>query len=317
MTQQDSDKHDKNVERVKKAVRYIENNLNRTLTLNEVADACCLSPYYFHRLFRRVVGETLNDHIHRKKMERATKALICRPELSITEVAMAAGFSSPANFSKAFKAYFDVSPKELRNPEILSSGQTGKLYQKYGTLLDLQKFHPQTLTAQKVFNTSELTAILDRITIQPLPARHIIYCSEYGRYHPDMMSKAWDRILDWAATHGIDADKSKRFRLFDGNPIVRPEPQCRFDAAIEIDEPIEVSPPCYQTTLASGLFAIAPYEGPHEHSIHFCKEVYYGWLPDHGYNSVGVMMTDFGDYCAEKNTIRVTHFFRLEKMTPV
>ena len=50
---------------------YIQQNLDRELSLEELARESYFSVYHFHRVFRAVVGESLKEHIRRHRLERA------------------------------------------------------------------------------------------------------------------------------------------------------------------------------------------------------------------------------------------------------
>lgn len=103
------------IRRINLALEFIEQHLGQTIQLDDVARASHFSSYHFHRLFHALVGETVNDYISRKRMEKAARMLLYKPDMSVTDVAEAGGFSSSANFAKAFKLYFGVSASELRN----------------------------------------------------------------------------------------------------------------------------------------------------------------------------------------------------------
>ena len=94
------------IRRINKSLEFISSRLDQKLSLEDIAAASHFSPFHFHRIFHGIVGETVNDYVTRKKMEKAARTLICSPELSITDVAELGGFSSSANFAKSFKSYF-------------------------------------------------------------------------------------------------------------------------------------------------------------------------------------------------------------------
>jgi len=102
--------------RIAKALEYIDNNIDQSIQLDDIAKASFFSPFHFHRLFHALVGETVNDYVIRKRMEKAVCRLIFKHDLSVSDVSELGGFSSSANFSKAFKFYFGVSPTALRQP---------------------------------------------------------------------------------------------------------------------------------------------------------------------------------------------------------
>ena len=83
------------------------------LPLREVAHAACVSPYHFHRLFREVFGETPNQYLQRKRLERA-RELLESTDRRVTEISMDVGFESSTSFSALFRRAFGCSPREYR-----------------------------------------------------------------------------------------------------------------------------------------------------------------------------------------------------------
>jgi len=84
------------------------------LPLNEVARAACVSPYHFHRLFREAFGETPNQYLQRKRLERA-RELLKSTDQGVTEISMDVGFESSTSFSTLFRKTFGYSPREYRS----------------------------------------------------------------------------------------------------------------------------------------------------------------------------------------------------------
>ena len=86
------------VRRINIALEFIEHHLDQVIQLEDVANASHFSSYHFHRIFHAFVGETVNDYVCRKRMEKAAYRLLYNTEMSITEVAEAGSFSSSANY---------------------------------------------------------------------------------------------------------------------------------------------------------------------------------------------------------------------------
>ena len=95
----------KTVVRISKAITYIEEHLQEKLILKEIASKAYFSPFHFHRLFSVVTGETLNNFIVRKRIEKAAAFLLHKKEMSVTEISEMVGFTSISSFSRAFKKF--------------------------------------------------------------------------------------------------------------------------------------------------------------------------------------------------------------------
>lgn len=91
---------------------YIMDNL-RTISLDEAAVLVHLSSSYLSRLFKSHTGHSFSDYVLKKRMERAC-VLLKDVRNKIYEISDELGYDSPKNFSRAFKNYYNVTPKEFR-----------------------------------------------------------------------------------------------------------------------------------------------------------------------------------------------------------
>jgi AraC-like DNA-binding protein len=96
---------------VQRALAYIETRLARPLSLRDVAHSLRLNPAYLGRIFRRALGESVGNHILRRRLCVA-KNLLATSSLSIKEVAAAVGFRDPLYFSRMFRREEGHSPRE-------------------------------------------------------------------------------------------------------------------------------------------------------------------------------------------------------------
>lgn len=78
---------------INQAVNYINNNIEKNLTVEEIADHCCFSKYYFNRLFRSIVNESIYSYIKRMKLENAAIKLRTSSSRPITDIALESGYS--------------------------------------------------------------------------------------------------------------------------------------------------------------------------------------------------------------------------------
>lgn len=89
----------------------IENGLP---TAQQIAKSLNISPNYLGSLLKTLTGQTTQQHIHNKLIEKA-KEKLSTTNLSISEIAYELGFEHPQSFSKLFKIKTNVSPLEFRH----------------------------------------------------------------------------------------------------------------------------------------------------------------------------------------------------------
>ena len=99
-------------ERLNRVLVYIQDNIDQPLSLAPLAAVANFSPFHFHRIFSAYIGESLHEHIRRVRLEKAAQKL-ARSAGPITEIALAAGYETPAAFTKAFKQLFGKNPTEF------------------------------------------------------------------------------------------------------------------------------------------------------------------------------------------------------------
>ena len=269
--------------RINKALEFIVENLDQNLSLENIAKASHFSPYHFHRIFQSIIGETVNEYVHRKKMEKAASTLVCSSNLTITNVAELLGFSSSANFSKAFKLYFGVSPSQLRNPQQQQISKIGKLYSKYGKAFNIQDLYSQTVTQTVTFNPDKLENILMNIKLENMEEKQIAYLTSPKGYELDSIFETCDKMLAWAKATDIEDYEHKLYAICHDNPMVTPKDKCRYDAAITITSDVEVRAPYTKSIIPAGKYAVAYYKGDGDKVSNFYIELYSNWLSNSGF----------------------------------
>ncbi|MGE0153956.1 MAG: helix-turn-helix domain-containing protein [Reyranellaceae bacterium] len=99
--------------RLHRVVNFIDENLDADLSLERLADIACLSPFHFHRLYSRCVGQSPTDTVRRLRLLRAADD-ICQRRLNVGQAATAAGYGSPQAFARAFRREFGRSARQMR-----------------------------------------------------------------------------------------------------------------------------------------------------------------------------------------------------------
>jgi len=98
---------------IRRAVGFIEENLHRSISLSDVADAACLSPEYLSVLFKRKTGASPWDFINHSRIEKAKDHLKNTNE-PVTQIAYKSGFSDSSYFTKVFRKYTGLPPSDYR-----------------------------------------------------------------------------------------------------------------------------------------------------------------------------------------------------------
>ena len=93
--------------------QYIEENLERGWTRNELAEAIHFHPDYLSHFFKEKTGMSLSDYTMKIRIEHA-KNLLLTTEMPVSEIALSCGYGSFAYFSKIFKRFEGIAPTEYR-----------------------------------------------------------------------------------------------------------------------------------------------------------------------------------------------------------
>ncbi|MEY8523551.1 AraC family transcriptional regulator [Lachnospiraceae bacterium 38-10] len=93
---------------------YIEAHCSEDLNLDDIANMCGFSKFYFSRLFKQFTNISFYKYVNQKRITKATELLI-DPKNSITDVALNCGFSSLSSFIRMFKIIKGCTPTDFRN----------------------------------------------------------------------------------------------------------------------------------------------------------------------------------------------------------
>lgn len=96
------------------ATEYINENYDKKISIEDLADACGLSYSYFSNCFKRTFGDTPKGYITNLRLNKA-KYYLTETALPIKEIASKCGFAHFNTFTSAFKKYIGVSPREYRS----------------------------------------------------------------------------------------------------------------------------------------------------------------------------------------------------------
>lgn len=99
--------------RIRESIHYMNENFPDQLTVEALAAAACLSPYYYIRLFKKFTGSTPYSYLLSLRITHA-KYYLKTTDKSIKEIAFLCGFTTESNFCNAFRKLCGNSPSQYR-----------------------------------------------------------------------------------------------------------------------------------------------------------------------------------------------------------
>ncbi|MEP5340169.1 MAG: helix-turn-helix domain-containing protein [Algibacter sp.] len=195
------------ISRINKALNFIDNNLDSELSLNTISKIVFYSPFHFHRIFKAIIGETLNTYITRRRIEKSASSLIYKKTLSVSEIAITYGFKDHSSFTRAFKKFYGVSPVEFRKNTPRKYSKICKTESKNSkNNLILEEY---ICNINNHLNWIKMNATIE---IKTLPELHFASITHIGVNDIDHV---FSRLITWATPKGLmDDPKVKTAIIF-------------------------------------------------------------------------------------------------------
>lgn len=267
------------ISRINRTLDYIERNITRSFTLDELAEISHFSKFHFNRIFHALISETPFQFILRVRLEKAA-ALLVYSQKSITDIAFQLGFTDISIFSRNFKNYFGTSPTQYRNKKSNSS-QT-----------DSNK--PQIDTTPSLYFCPELKTIKWRtkmktnksVEVKELPEMTVAYLRHIGPYKGDdkLFEKLWGKLCSWAGPKGLLQNRDTQFlAIYHDDPKVTEDDKLRMSVCITVPPSTNVAGEIGKMTLDAGKYVIARFELDVNRFEEAWDWVYGEWFPASGY----------------------------------
>ncbi len=281
--------------RINRVFEFIDQNLDGDLSLNAVAGIAFFSPFHFHRVFKFMTGETLNEYVTRRRIEKSALDVLHK-SISATEIAHKYGFSDLSSYSRAFKKYFGMSPTsfEKQNPNRHSKirqveSKNGQAYpeleQYICILLNLKNWIKMNAT----------------IEIKEMPKMNVAYVSVIG---PQNLETAYQKLMKWATPLGLMNEQTKMITVYHDSFKVTEPHKVRLSASILLEKPVETSGEIGLRSIEEGKFIVGSFEiGLHEFEKSWTG--LYVWMNENGYqkadrNPFEIYHNNFNDHPEKK-----------------
>lgn len=219
-------------QRVNKALSHLHRHWQQPVSLDELAQIACFSPFHFHRVFQELMGMRVQTYIKQARLTSAAHQLRFSDK-SVAEIAQEIGYQTQSAFGEAFRKHYQRTPVAYRRHHRSAAA----------TLPDLPAcmLHPPEL--------------------QILPARQLLYTHRCGDYR-EIIDVAWQVLTDALEQHALFPCVSQFISI--AYDVEEEAPgRCRYDACVEVASPPAEIGELMSKPLAGGLHAVFRFDGPH------------------------------------------------------
>jgi AraC family transcriptional regulator len=253
------------VARLNLVLDHINAHLDEELSLATLARVARFSPFYFHRLFRLLVGESVHDHVRRLRLERAAQLLKADTGRSITGIALDCGFASSASFARAFRQHFGTAARDFRK-KWQAEGKNRK------DPNGIPRYTGRQYRERSIMKVEVVTA----------PEVTVAYVRVLGGYKKQLIDQAFQKVCRWAAARNLMGAGTRVLGISHDDPAITPADKCRYDACVEVPRETASSGEIGIATLPAGRYAKARFEGRIERIGDAWAELM-RWLPESGF----------------------------------
>lgn len=239
--------------KINETVLYIEQNLDKDLSLEKLASISHYSPFHFHRVFTKLCKETPLVFITRKRIERIAWMLIKNKDIALKDLIHRYGFDNPVSFAKVFKKFYGFSATELRNHTDQFYKPLSTKNSKIGKLNFFAKEY--FCDVDKILHWMKMNAVVE---VRHIPKQVFAYVRVTG--DPKMAVQAFFNLRDWAIENNITHTQEKQWAwVLHDNPAFTLEDKVSHSACLKLlkdEEPIDMN----KLTIPMGKYLVGTFE---------------------------------------------------------
>lgn len=201
--------------RMRRALDYIDAHLDAELDLDTLSGVAAFSKHHFHRQFGAFFGVSVHRYIQLARIKRAAYRLVFRSQLSVTEIALDAGYAAPEAFARAFRARTGQSPSVFRNTPAWTDWQA--------------RFQPLAYARSRLMHTFSIADV----TIRQQPSIAVLTLEHHG--DPARIGETIRRFIDFRKAHGLNPQRNATYTVFHSDPRHTPAADFRMDLCVAAD----------------------------------------------------------------------------------
>lgn len=265
-------------ERIDDVIKFMNNNLSRKISLEELAKVSNFSKYHFCRVFSSIVGMTPYSFLNRRRLNTSVEYLL-NTDKTVLEISMLCGFDSASSFNQAFKKLYGSTPGDVRKDPTLISNIPLYHGNKQEETVQPSRYSESGITNNFLRRIWEMN-----IAIKELPDYEVAYVRHVGSYLETR--KAWEVLGEWAAKNDLYPPEHSYIGISLDDASLTDEYACRYDACITIrgEHNKDFDPNIKYKTLKGGLYALYPFYDTIDKFAIAYQVVYGQWMPNSGYD---------------------------------
>jgi AraC family transcriptional regulator len=256
--------------RIHKVQDYIEEHYGQPLSIEELSNIAGFSKYHFSRIFQGVLHEPLAQYVNRIRMENALFLLAHRVDKNLTDIAYELGFTDSAVFSRTFRNYHGVSPREYRKEYSKNCKESFRL----------SEYNKDT--AKKEWESKQIS-VNGQVEITKLEEKNVVYVRHTGSYetlakeYPELIQ----RLFVSASKQGFLVENHNWvFAMYHDNPEFGEESQFRTSLCLTVPANLTILEDGIlgRMKLEGGLYAVGHFHIQQEQYSDAWDYVYREWL---------------------------------------
>jgi AraC family transcriptional regulator len=270
--------------RVNKVIDYIERQIDKNFTLEELASVANFSKFHFNRIFQAMIGETPFRFIQRIRIEKAAMQLVTLPHIPVSVIALQCGFPDPAVFSRVFRDYFGKPASEYRKMQYsenrnLSQPSRNPSQERFHTSL---YFCSETKSIKWRTNMEQMK----KVEVMTLPKKTLAYIRYIGAYQGNegLFGDLWGKLCGWAGPRGLlGLPETEFIVVYHDDPNITEPDKLRMSVSVTVPPDTKVDGEVGKMELDGGRYMVALFEVNATEFSAAWEWVYGSWLPASGY----------------------------------
>lgn len=250
--------------RMQRVLDHVDQHLDGDLDLETLAGVAAFSKFHFHRQFMATFGVSVHGYVQLARLKRASHQLAAKGALSVTQIALEAGYDAPDAFARAFRKRFKQSPSSFRKAPDWAPW--------------LAAFGPLDTARSKLMQIIYEPA---DVIIRDLPPTPVAILEHRG--DRATLPASIERFIAWRKAAGLSPQTSATFNIFRSERTPADPEAYAMDICVGTDQPIAPDDPDMKAGVIPGGRCAVLRAVHNTHNLEApAMYLYRDWLPASG-----------------------------------